>query len=151
MTTPTKTTKRPRGGRADPHDPHFFTCALDGATLDPTGYCPTGHGYPAFVWFWATGGTNPPYPRWVKVMTECPIACPICTARLDWAGGCLRCNGSRTPDDLATWTFPGDRYDYDTSGHWMKTVTGPQAVLSDAEFSAVLQGVRQMMAMKPST
>ena len=131
-----------RTGKHTPdNSPAHTDCAIDGATLDPTGYCPTGDGYPALVWFWATGGTAPPYPQWARVKATCRFACPLCTANLDWDGGCLRCRGSRTPGDRTTWTYPGHRYDYHSSGHWRVAVKGPQETISNEEFSAIMRRV----------
>lgn len=124
-------------------------CPFDGCPLDPTGYCVTGGGYPVGLDYRVIQTGQRPDPdrleewrRW-----DTPFACPMCNTpgredaarvQLDWDGGCMRCKGSRTPQDRTTWTFPGSRYDHDGRGHWAKTVTGPQPCVTDAEWETAV-------------
>ena len=64
-----------------------------------------------------------------------PPVCPICRASLAPSGACLRCHGSRTPQDRYTWSFPGDRYEtHDEQGRavgngdeWIWRGAGPRS------------------------
>ncbi len=73
-------------------------CNICGGWLDEKGFCATGGGYP--------------------VTMLCPFVCPFCRKLLKWDGACMFCFGSHTPEDRATWTFPGDEYQVE-GGHWI--------------------------------
>ena len=111
-------------------------CAVHGESLDAMGFCREGNGYPTVK----RVGKD-------VVRQKCPFACPICRGPLTWEGACFRCRGSRTSQDRATWTFPGDRYE-DQDGQHYRPVSGPAPQCSDAEMAAGFADLRRILAPK---
>ena len=121
--------ERPRKERA------ALSCPYDGAVLGIQGICPEAHGYP--------------------VGMVCPFVCPRCRHPLDWSGGCLGCYGSPTPQDRATWRFPGARHDtHDDEGvplgdgqHWVKTADPDRPAMTPEQSGAKAKELAGLLAM----
>lgn len=121
--------ERPRKERA------ALTCPYDGSVLGVQGICPSGNGYPMGV--------------------PCPFICPRCRHPLDWSGACQGCYGSATPQDRATWTFPGARFEtHDEHGqplgdgqHWVKTDEPDRPAMTPQESGVKAKELARLLAM----
>ena len=62
-----------------------------------------------------------PTARRFSQFARCPFVCDFCRQALDWDGGCSHCHGCSS-GARKDWSFPGDRYEYDGTGHKRLTV-----------------------------
>lgn len=123
------------GGERPKRERAALTCPYDGSVLGLQGICQAGKGYPLGV--------------------PCPFVCPRCRHPLDWSGGCLSCYGSPTPQDRATWTFPGARHDtHDDEGrpigdgqHWVKTAEPDRPAMTPEQSGAKARELSQLLGM----
>jgi hypothetical protein len=76
-----------------------------------------------------------PTARAFSQYVRCPFVCEFCRLTLDWDGGCSHCHGCMT-GARKDWTFPGDRYEYDGTGHRRLTVRREDLRVSTQEENA---------------
>lgn len=139
---------RPRAAPRAPDMTGPCACPFDGGTLETDGFCRTGMGYPLGLDYRPFVMGRRTDPARGEIAMDTPHLCPICKDTnprlgwwMDWGGWCTRCHGSHTPHDQLTWTAPGDEYQYQVGGHWVRVTRGPRPNMPDAEFRGVVAGV----------